>query len=77
MCLAIPGVIVEIDSRDPLAPVGRIDFGGVSRTVSLAFVPEARAGDFVLIHDGFALSVHDVNEAHVSLNALHELDGQA
>ena len=77
MCLAIPGVIVEIDNRDPLAPMGRIDFGGVSRTASLAFVPEARAGDYVLIHAGFALSVLDENEARASLQALRELGEHA
>jgi hydrogenase expression/formation protein HypC len=59
MCLAIPGRILEITGEDDLARAGRIDFGGIVREASLAAVPEARVGDYVIVHAGVALSVLD------------------
>ena len=44
--------------------MGKIDFGGIIKEASLAFVPEARAGDYVIVHAGFALSRLDEDEAH-------------
>ena len=61
MCLAVPGRIVSISGDDPLIRVGRVDFGGVAKEINLAFVPEARIGEYVLVHVGFALTV--INEA--------------
>jgi len=57
MCLAIPGEILEIAA--PAAgelPIGRVAFGGVTKQVCLAYVPEARIGDYVLVHAGFAIT---------------------
>ena len=59
MCLAIPGRIENITGEDPLRRFGTIDFGGVMKEVSLAFVPAAKIGDYVVIHVGFALSIVD------------------
>lgn len=59
MCLAVPGQIVEVNEQDPLFRLGVVDFGGVSREVNLACVPEARIGDYVIVHVGMALSVLD------------------
>jgi hydrogenase expression/formation protein HypC len=59
MCLAIPGRLIEAQSIGELTATGRVDFGGVSKIVSLAFVPEARLGDYVLIHAGVAIAVLD------------------
>jgi hydrogenase expression/formation protein HypC len=68
MCLAVPGQIVTIScDDDPLQRSGRVDFSGVSREISLAYVPEARVGDYVIVHAGFALSVLDEDEARASL----------
>jgi len=63
MCLAVPGRIVSIDGDDPLLRSGRVDFAGVVKRVNLAYVPEARIGDYVLVHVGFALNVIDEGEA--------------
>lgn len=65
MCLAVPGRIVEIVERDPadVGAVGTVDFQGSTLQVSLAFTPEARVGDWVLVHAGFALNVLDEKEA--------------
>jgi hydrogenase expression/formation protein HypC len=68
MCLGIPARVVErLD--DGLA---KVDFGGVRRSVSLAFTPEAEPGDWVLIHVGFALAKLDEEEAQATLRLLGE-----
>ena len=74
MCLAVPGAIRAIDTSDPDNPLGRIDFGGVLREVCLAYVPEARIGDYVIVHAGFAISVLDEEEAAASLAAFRAMD---
>ena len=63
MCLAVPGKIVEIIGDDPLARIGKVDFGGVIKEVRLGYVPEAKVGDYVNVHIGFALSIIDEKEA--------------
>ncbi len=63
MCLAVPGRILSVAGDDPLTRTGRVDFGGLVKEVNLAFVPEARVDDHVLIHVGFAISVIDEAEA--------------
>jgi hydrogenase expression/formation protein HypC len=62
MCLGVPGLIVSVSGADP-APTARVSFGGVLKEVSLAFVPEARAGEHVIVHVGFAISRVDEEEA--------------
>jgi hydrogenase expression/formation protein HypC len=73
MCLAVPGKIINISNIDPLFRSGRIDFSGVTKEVSLAYVPEAKIGDYVIVHAGFALSIVDEQEAQASLQAFQEL----
>jgi hydrogenase expression/formation protein HypC len=63
MCLAIPGRILSIDAGDPVLRCGRVDFAGVIKQVNLSYVPDARVGDFVLVHVGFAISTVDEAEA--------------
>ena len=66
MCLAVPGRIVEItkDEADPIAGhVGTVDFQGSRLDVSLAMTPEARVGDWVLVHAGFAITLLDEEDA--------------
>ncbi len=73
MCLAIPGKIINISDEAPLFRIGRIDFSGVTKEVSLAYVPEATIDDYVIVHAGFALSIVDEQEAQASLQAFQEL----
>lgn len=73
MCLAVPGRVVEIEGDDPAFLHGRVDFSGVRREVSFAFTPEARPGDYVLVHAGFALTVVDQEEALLTLEELRRL----
>lgn len=72
MCLAIPGKILEIDSNTGTR-LGRVQFGGISRTVALDFVPEAMAGDYVMVHVGFAISRVDAEEAERTYKVLAEM----
>jgi hydrogenase expression/formation protein HypC len=73
MCLAIPGKILEIQGNDPITMVGKVDFGGVIKEVSLAYVPEAKIGDYVNVHVGFALTVIDEEEAKEVIGYLNEI----
>lgn len=59
MCLAVPGQITNIEGDDPLLRSARVSFDGVVRVVSLACVPEAQVGDYVLVHAGLAIRVVD------------------
>ncbi|MCE5240749.1 HypC/HybG/HupF family hydrogenase formation chaperone [bacterium] len=62
MCLAVPGQIVET-AEEGLARTARVSFGGLVKQISLAVLPEARVGDYVMVHAGFAISVVDEAEA--------------
>jgi len=78
MCLAVPGKIVEISEGDPLLRSAKVSFAGVVKHVSLTCTPEARLGDFVLVHVGVAISTIDPQEAEETfryLKAMGELDG--
>lgn len=66
MCLAVPGKVVhvqEIEGGSSVGSVGTVDFQGSRIDVSLAFTPEAKVGDWVLVHAGFALQVLDEQAA--------------
>jgi hydrogenase expression/formation protein HypC len=68
MCLAIPMLIKFVDGT-----TARAEIGGVERFISLALTPEARVGDYVVVHTGFAIGVIDEEEAHETLQLLEEL----
>jgi len=74
MCLAIPGKVVSISGDDPLTRMGKIDFSGVIKQASLAYVPEVNIGDYVIVHVGFALSRVDEDEAHKVFEYLKEME---
>jgi hydrogenase expression/formation protein HypC len=73
MCLAVPGQILSIAGDDPIMQTARVDFGGVIKEINLAYTPEARIGDYVLVHVGFAISVLDADEAGRIFKHLEEL----
>lgn len=72
MCLGVPGKILEVFESSGMK-MGRIDFGGVIKEACLEYVPEAKAGDYCIIHVGFALSILDEQEAAASLDSLREI----
>ena len=73
MCLAIPGKVVSISGDDALTRMGRIDFSGVIKQASLAYVPEVGIGDYVIVHVGFALSKVDEAEAQKVFSYLKQI----
>jgi hydrogenase expression/formation protein HypC len=72
MCLAIPGKVLQAEDQNGLR-VGRVQFGGIVRSVRLDFVPEARVGDYVMVHVGFAISQVDEEEAERTYDLLREM----
>ena len=72
MCLAIPGQILDAQESGG-GRMGRIQFGGIVRSVRLDFVPEAEVGDYVMVHVGFAISRVDGEEAKRTYRILKEM----
>lgn len=68
MCLAVPGRIVKLAGT-----TAKVDFGGVTTEAELVLVPEAREGDYVLVHAGFAIQVLDEAAAQETLKLYAEL----
>jgi hydrogenase expression/formation protein HypC len=73
MCLAVPGKIISIEGEDPVFRCGRVSFGGVVKQINLAYVPEAKIGDYVLVHVGFAISTIDEAEAEEVFEYLRQI----
>jgi hydrogenase expression/formation protein HypC len=72
MCLGVPGKIVDIYESGGLS-MGKIDFGGVTREACLAYVPEAKVGDYAIIHVGFAINLLSEQDALETLDMLREI----
>ena len=68
MCLAVPVKIVSIDGDQ-----AETEIAGVKRRVSIVLTPEAKIGDYVLLHTGYAISVLDQAEAEETLKLLEEI----
>jgi hydrogenase expression/formation protein HypC len=72
MCLGVPARIEEIFQKDGLK-MARVDFGGASREACLDYVPEAKVGEYCIIHVGFAISLLSEAEAQETLDLLNEI----
>ncbi len=73
MCLGIPGKIVDIYEANNLL-MGKVNFNGVTREVCLAYVPEAKIGDYTIIHVGFALNLISEEEAIETLEMIQAIE---
>ena len=74
MCLAIPGRVTSITAQlDDTFRIGSVSFGGITKEVNLFMVPEAKIGDYVLVHVGVAISVIDVEEAHKTFDYIKKM----
>jgi hydrogenase expression/formation protein HypC len=73
MCLAIPGKITSI-TGEGFERTGKVNFGGVLKDINLAYVPEAKIDDYVIVHVGFALNILDESEANKVFEYLKEMD---
>ena len=74
MCLAIPGKVIEVHESLEWLRTGKVDFGGVVKEVSLALVPDAAIGDYVIVHVGMALSKIAEDEAHQVFAYLRQME---
>jgi hydrogenase expression/formation protein HypC len=74
MCLGVPGKVMKITENETGMMMGTVNFGGISKEVCLAYVPEAKVGDYVIVHVGFAISIVDENEARQVFEYLNEID---
>lgn len=74
MCLAVPGQIISITGDNAVTRTGKIQFGPIIREASLAFLPDAKAGDYVLVHAGVAITKVHEDEAQRIFGYLEEID---
>jgi len=77
MCLAVPGKVLSITDATSLMRLGTVSFGGIVKEVSLAYVPEAQVGDYVIVHVGFAISRLDEQEATRVFAYLQQMDEES
>jgi hydrogenase expression/formation protein HypC len=78
MCLAIPGKVIELWDSDTTR-MAKVDFGGIHKEVSVAFVPDIQVGEYTIVHVGFALQRLDEESALETLQlfeSLGELDAE-
>jgi len=73
MCLAVPGKILTIEQHPTGMHMGTVSFGGIRKEVCLAYVPEAKVGDYVLVHVGFAINTIDEQQAREVFDALEQI----
>lgn len=73
MCLAVPGKVISISGDEPLYRTGKVDFGGIIKEVSLAYIPDVQIGEYVIVHVGVALSKVDAAEAEQVFDYLAQM----
>ncbi len=73
MCLGIPGKVIEITGED-VTRMGKVDFDGIVKEVSLAYVPDIQLGDYAIVHVGFAIQQLDEESAQETLELFRRLD---
>jgi hydrogenase expression/formation protein HypC len=72
MCLGVPGKVTRIDKNPMGIMMGKVDFAGIGKEVCLAYVPEVKVGDYVIVHVGFAISIVDEKEAQLVFEYLRQ-----
>jgi hydrogenase expression/formation protein HypC len=73
MCLGVPGKILSLEPNAVGMTMGKVSFGGVTKEVCLAYVPEAQVGDYVIVHAGFALNTLNEQEANEVFDLLQQM----
>ena len=74
MCLAIPGKIVEFtNALDDVFRIAKVDYGGIQKEVNMSMLPEAKIGDYVMVHVGVAISIVDEEEAQETAKFLRQM----
>ena len=77
MCLAIPGRLLERWEGAGALPYGKVAFGSVRREVCLAYTPEARVGDYLIVHVGFAIQILDQRAASEALDYWAQMEPES
>lgn len=75
MCLGIPGEVISIIDA-PLMKMGKVNFSGIVKEICLAYLPEVKLGDYVIVHAGFAISIVNSEEAKQIFEYLKEIEGE-
>ncbi len=73
VCLAVPGRLLSVHGGEAPLRMGTVDFGGIRKDISLAYVPDAQVGEYVIVHVGFALEVLDEQSAQRTLELFRTL----
>ena len=68
MCLAIPVLIKSIEDKE-----AEVEIGGITRRISIWLTPEARVGDYALVHTGYAINILKQEEGEETLELLREI----
>ncbi|MFO7892245.1 MAG: HypC/HybG/HupF family hydrogenase formation chaperone [Longimicrobiales bacterium] len=74
MCLGVPGKVITLEENPLGMTMGKVSFGGITKDVCMAYVPEVGVGDYVVVHVGFAISIVDEEEARRTMEFLREMD---
>ncbi len=72
MCLAVPGKIESIDANGPMK-MAKVDFNGIYKDICVEWVVDAKVGDYVIVHAGFAINILDPEEAQENLRLIKEV----
>jgi len=73
MCLGVPGKVLSIEASAIGMPMGVVSFGGITKEVCLAYTPDVKIGEYVLVHVGFAISTLDESQAIEVFQVLKEM----
>ena len=74
MCLGVPGKVISIEDNPLGMTMGKVSFGGITKEVCLAYVPDVQVGDYVVVHVGFAISKLDEKEAKEVFEFLRQME---
>ena len=74
MCLGIPGKVLEIIEQADAMPMGKVEFGGITKDICLVYLPDVEVGDYVLVHVGFAISKIDEQEAQEIFSYVQQIE---
>ena len=74
MCLGVPGKVVEVTESPIGMTMGKVSFSGITKEVCLAYTPEAKVDDYVVVHVGFSIAIIDEEEARRTMAYLEEMD---
>jgi len=73
VCLGVPGKVLTVEENAQGMAMGTVSFAGVNKEICLAYVPEAKVGDYVIVHVGFAISIVSEQEAGETFEILRQM----